>query len=259
MNQQAERVTALVLSAPIDVMTWEAAIARIQGWAERRESRYVCVCNVHSVVTAVQDTGFGGHLAAADMATADGAPIAWTLRYLGFSNQQRINGPDLMWRYCEQAAKRGESVFLYGGLPETLSILQTRLMKAFPDLKIAGTASPPFRSLTDEEDEAEVARINASGAQTVWVSLGCPKQEKWMARHKGRVQAVMIGVGAAFDYHAGTVTRAPVWMQNTGLEWLHRLLSEPRRLWGRYLVTNTLFILLVTRQQLFGRRYRKTE
>ncbi len=127
-------------------------------------------------------------------------------------------------------------------------------MKAFPDLQIAGTASPPFRALTEEEDEAEVARINASGAGTVWVSLGCPKQEKWMAQHKDRVQAVMIGVGAAFDYHAGTITRAPVWMQNTGLEWLHRLFSEPRRLWRRYLVTNTLFILLVTRQLLFGRR-----
>lgn len=252
--KQVERVTALVLSAPIDVMTWAAAIARIQGWAERRESRYVCVCNVHSVVTAVQDTDFGGHLSAADMATADGSPIVWTLRCLGFSTQQRINGPDLMWRYCEQAAKRGELIFLYGGLPETLNILQTRLMKAFPDLKIAGIASPPFRALTEEEDEAEVARINASGAGTVWVSLGCPKQERWMARHKGRVQAVMIGVGAAFDYHAGTIMRAPVWMQNTGFEWLHRLLSEPRRLWRRYLVTNALFILLVTRQLLFGRR-----
>lgn len=257
MNHQADRITALVLSAPIDVMTWATAISRIQDWAARRESRYVCVCNVHSVVTARQDTAFGGFLATADMATPDGAPIAWMLRYWGFPDQQRINGPDLMWRYCEQAARRGESVFLYGGLPETLSILQTRLMKAFPGLQIAGTASPPFRALTEEEDEADVARINASGAGTVWVGLGCPKQEKWMAKHKGRVRGVMIGVGAAFDYHAGRINRAPAWMQNIGLEWLHRLLSEPRRLWKRYIVTNTLFVVLLARQLLFRKKNSK--
>jgi len=131
-----------------------------------------------------------------------------------------------------------------------LELLQQRLKAAFPGLLIAGAYSPPFRLATAEEDEADVTRINSSGAGTIWVSLGCPKQEQWMAAHRGRVNAVMIGVGAAFDYHAGTIKRAPKWMQNAGLEWLHRLCSEPRRLWKRYLVTNTIFLAKAMRQLL---------
>lgn len=247
-----EKKTATVLSAPIDVLTWEDALVRISNWAAQGESRYVCICNVHSVITAGQDIAFGQVVKEADMATSDGAPVAWMLRKLGYADQQRINGPDLMWKYCEQAAQRGESIYLYGGMPETLEILQRRLMEVFPGLPIAGAYSPPFRAATKEEDEAVVARINASGASTVWVSLGCPKQEMWMAAHRGRVRAVMIGVGAAFDYHAGTIKRAPKWMQNAGLEWLHRLCSEPRRLWRRYLVTNTLFMIGAVKQLVFG-------
>lgn len=239
---QDRRVRASVLGASIDVVGWDNALSRIGTWAAARESRYVCICNVHSVVTAGQDAAFGRIVEAADMATPDGAPVAKMLRILGFPDQQRINGPDLMWKYCEQAALRGESIYLYGGLPDTLALLQQRLKAAFPGLLIAGAYSPPFRFAMAEEDEADVARINASGAGTVWVSLGCPKQEQWMAAHRGRVNAVMIGVGAAFDYHAGTIKRAPEWMQNAGLEWLHRLCSEPRRLWKRYLMTNTIFI-----------------
>lgn len=242
MMMQDRRVTVPVLGVPIDVVGWDAALSRISTWAAARESRYVCICNSHSVVTAGQDAAFGRIIEAADMATPDGAPVARMLRILGSPAQQRINGPDLMWKYCEQAALRGESIYLYGGLPDTLALLQQGLKAAFPGLLIAGAYSPPFRLATAEEDEADVARINAAGAGTVWVSLGCPKQEQWMAAHRGRVNAVMIGVGAAFDYHAGTIKRAPKWMQNAGLEWLHRLCSEPRRLWKRYLVTNTLFI-----------------
>lgn len=247
-----EKKTAAVLSASIDVLTWEDALVRISHWAAQRESRYVCICNVHSVITAGQDMAFGHVIKEADMATSDGAPVAWMLRKLGYADQQRINGPDLMWKYCEQAAQRGESIYLYGGMPETLEILRRRLTEIFPGLRIAGAYSPPFRAATKEEDEAAVARINASGASTVWVSLGCPKQEMWMAVHRGRVKAVMIGVGAAFDYHAGTIKRAPRWMQNVGLEWLHRLCSEPRRLWRRYLVTNTLFVIGAVKQLVFG-------
>jgi N-acetylglucosaminyldiphosphoundecaprenol N-acetyl-beta-D-mannosaminyltransferase len=246
----ATRLTSPVLAAPIDVLDWEVAIARIQQWARERESRYVCICNVHSVVTATQDAKFGEVVREADMATPDGAPVAWMLRKLGHAGQQRINGPDLMWKYCEQAACLGQSVYLYGASDETLVILQQKLIAAFPSLKIAGAYSPPFRELTTEEDSAVVAAINDSGAGVVWVSLGCPKQEHWMASHRGRVQAVMVGVGAAFDYHAGTVSRAPLWMQRRGLEWFHRLCSQPRRLWKRYLVTNTLFIWLAIRQLL---------
>lgn len=247
------RKTGRVLGADIDVIDWEQATARIRAWVEARESRYICITNVHSVVTSGQDADFGRVVAEADMATPDGAPVAWMLRKLGFAGQQRINGPDLMWKYCEEASRRGESIFLYGGTDKTLAILQPRLLAAFPGLRIAGAISPPFRTLTAEEDAADVACINASGAGTVWVSLGCPKQEKWMAVHRGRVQAVMIGVGAAFDYHAGTIVRAPLWMQRYGLEWFHRLCSEPGRLWRRYLVTNTLFVFGAIRQLVFGR------
>jgi len=242
-----------VLRAPIDAVTWLDALARIATWAAHRESRYVCICNAHSVVTAGQDATFGAVVAQADMATPDGAPVAWMMRKLGHLDQQRINGPDLMWKYCAQAADRGESIYLYGGAESTLEILRAKLAQAYPKLRLAGAHSPPFRALTPEEDAADVARINESGAGTVWVSLGCPKQELWMAAHRGRVNAVMIGVGAAFDYHAGTIQRAPRWMQQSGLEWLHRLLSEPRRLWKRYLVTNTLFIIGAARQLLFHR------
>jgi N-acetylglucosaminyldiphosphoundecaprenol N-acetyl-beta-D-mannosaminyltransferase len=157
-----------------------------------------------------------------------------------------------MWKYCALAAHRGESIYLYGGEPETLGTLQRRLVQEFPGLRVAGAYSPPFRTLTAAEDATAVASINASGAGTVWVSLGCPKQETWMAAHRGRVNAVMIGVGAAFDYHAGTVRRAPLPVQRLGLEWLYRLISEPRRLWRRYLITNTLFVLGAARQLMFG-------
>jgi N-acetylglucosaminyldiphosphoundecaprenol N-acetyl-beta-D-mannosaminyltransferase len=232
-----------VLGAPIDALTWSDALARLHAWAHACESRVVCICNAHSVVTASRDARFAQVLAAADLCTPDGAPVAWMLRRLGHAGQQRINGPDLMWRYCADAAKRGESIYLYGGSPATLERLQQRLRAAFPGLVIAGAVSPPFRPLTPQEEQDAVDAINASGAGTVWVGLGCPKQELWMHAQRGRVHAVMVGVGAAFDYHAGTVRRAPPWMQRAGLEWLHRLASEPRRLWRRYLVTNTLFVV----------------
>lgn len=242
-HSSIRRTTAPVLGAKIDAVSWSEALQRLTNWASQRESRYVCICNVHSVVTATRDASFAKVVNEADMATPDGAPVAWMLRKLGFAGQQRINGPDLMWRYCEQATKIGQAIYLYGGTEQTLELLQQRLREAFPPLHIAGAYSPPFRPLSVQEDEDIVAQINASGAGAVFVSLGCPKQEIWMAEHRGRIDAVMIGVGAAFDYHAGTIKRAPQWMQDHGLEWLHRLTSEPRRLWRRYLVTNTLFVL----------------
>lgn len=247
-----ERRRIAVIGQPLDALTWDEALGRIAAWAARRESRYVCISNAHSVVTGSQDPAFGQVLREADMVTSDGAPVAWMMRRLGVPGQQRINGPDLMWRYCERAAQRGESVFLYGGTAETLVLLQARLRAAFPGLVIAGAVSPPFRALSPQELARDIDAINASGAGTVWVSLGCPKQEHWMAAQRGKVQGVMVGVGAAFDYHAGTVRRAPLWMQRAGLEWLHRLVSEPRRLWRRYLVTNSLFIWGAAKQLLRG-------
>lgn len=253
-RESFERRRELILGVPIDSLTWDEALERIHAWSNRGESRIVCICNVHSVVTATQDETFGKIVAQADMATPDGAPIAWMLRRLGHPAQERINGPDLMWRYCELAAHTGRSIFLYGGSPATVSRLLARLRDAFPALRIAGAESPPYRILSDVEDGEVVNRINQARAGVVLVSLGCPKQEVWMASHVGRIDAVMIGVGAAFDYHAGTVDRAPPWMQRAGFEWLHRLSSEPRRLWRRYLITNTLFVARAFCQLLQCRR-----
>jgi len=242
------RVGSKVLGAFIDAMNWSDTFCAIADWASHHESRYVCICNVHSVVTASQDAAFGRVVNEADMATPDGAPVAWMLRRLGHVGQQRINGPDLMWRYCEQAQARAEPIFFYGSSEETLAALTVKLLAAFPALKIVGAISPPFRALTMDEDATIIGQINASRAGVVFVSLGCPKQELWMAAHRGRIKAVMIGVGAAFDYHAGSIKRAPKWMQDYGVEWFYRLASEPRRLWQRYLMTNTLFVLWATKQ-----------
>jgi len=251
-NNQPRQGTR-VLDCFINACSWRSAINSIHRWSATRESRYVCICNVHSLITARKDEKFRQVLNEADMATPDGMPVAWMMRRIGFPLQERINGPDLMWKYCALAAQRNESIFLYGNTPETLAALIEKLNAAFPNLQIAGSYSPPFRPMTEREDANIVAEINASGARVVFVSLGCPKQEMWMAEHRGRIQAVMIGVGAAFDYHAGTIQRAPLWMQQRGLEWLYRLCSEPRRLWKRYLVTNTQFIFSATGQLL---RYR---
>lgn len=250
------RTTRDVLGVPIDAIAWSTATDRILTWAGLRESRFVCICNVHVVVTASRDCRYLETISAADMATPDGMPVAWALRRMGYSLQQRINGPDLMWKLCEGAATGGLPVFFYGSSDETLCGLRVRLLAAFPGLRIAGMESPPFRPLSEAEDAADVVAINASGAGIVFVSLGCPKQEKWMAAHRGRINAVMIGVGAAFDYHAGTLKRAPEWMQNCGLEWLFRFVQEPRRLWRRYLVTNTLFVAGIARQLLSSKAAR---
>jgi len=244
------RVRQNVIGVPIDVVHWVGAVAALLRWAAAGESRYVCACNVHSVVTAQRDAGLAESVQGADLVLPDGAPVAWLMRKSGFSEQQRVSGPDLMWSYFAAAAPYGESIFLYGGSAHTLERLSARIAAVFPGLRIAGAYSPPFRELTPQEDQAVVDMINASGATTVWVSLGCPKQELWMAEHRGRVRSVLVGVGAAFGFHAGTTRRAPQWMQRLSLEWLHRLLSEPRRLWKRYLFTNTAFIGGAIRQLL---------
>lgn len=237
-----KRTTGDVLGISIDVISMTNAADRILDWAKARQSRYVTICNAHVVVTATQDPEYGRIISESDMATPDGGPVAWMLRRTGFSDQRRVCGPDLMWLLCERSAQQGVGIYGYGSTEKTLNLLRKRLEKAFPNLVLCGMESPPFRSLSDEEDDAAVSRVNSSGAGIVFVGLGCPKQERWMSSHRGRINAVMIGVGAAFDFHAGTVRRAPPWMQRAGLEWFHRLCAEPRRLWRRYLVTNTLFL-----------------
>jgi N-acetylglucosaminyldiphosphoundecaprenol N-acetyl-beta-D-mannosaminyltransferase len=243
-----KRRGARVLGSFIDALECDQAMDQLVAWARCKESRYVAVCNVHVVVTASRDAAYGRIIDGADMATPDGAPVAWMLRRFGFRDQPRITGPDLMLALYDRCSKEQLPVYFYGSTDATLATLCDRLVSTFPSLAVAGTEAPPFRPLSDQEDEEVVKRINDSGAAVVFVGLGCPKQERWMAAHRGRIHAVMIGVGAAFDFHAGTLRRAPTWMQKSGLEWLFRLASEPRRLWKRYLVTNTFFILGAMRQ-----------
>lgn len=242
-----------VLGTWVDALSWDDALGQLLSWSAVRESRYVCVCNVHSVVTALRDADLRDALDGADLTVADGAPIAWAMRRLGRATQQRISGPDLMWRYLHHAELLGQKVFLYGSTDETLTRLRSAIVRDFPRIDVSGMLAPPFRMASRPEDEAEVATINNSSAQLVFVGLGCPKQEKWMAEHRGEINAVMIGVGAAFDFHAGMKRRAPLWWQHHGLEWLHRLAAEPRRLARRYLVTNTLFLVGFAKQLILAK------
>jgi N-acetylglucosaminyldiphosphoundecaprenol N-acetyl-beta-D-mannosaminyltransferase len=256
MEQADTRARATLLGAKIDALSWDRTVMQIASWARRRESRYVCLCNVHSVVTANVDAEFRHVINTADMATPDGMPVAWSLSRMGFPKQPRINGPDLMWRMCDHAARSGTRLFFFGSSEQTLALLENKIRAAFPTVQIAGMVSPPYRKLRAEEEEEIVEQINQSKAELVFVGLGCPKQEKWMAAQRGKIHAVMLGVGAAFDYHAGTLRRAPHWMQRSGLEWLYRLGQEPRRLSRRYLVTNTRFVVGISRQLLRQRKHR---
>lgn len=248
-----KRQTHPVLGIPVDAVSFGEAQARIFAWAHARKSRYVVLANVHVVVTASREPDFCELVTSADMVTPDGAPVAWMISKLGKTWQERVSGPDLTWALLGRCELEKLPVYFFGSSRETLAQLAEQVSSSFPSLLLAGFESPPFRQLTEQEDADVVERINTSGAGLVFVGLGCPKQERWMLAHRGRVNAVMLGVGAAFDFHAGTVSRAPAYMRNSGLEWLHRLLSEPRRLWKRYLVTNTLFVLGAAKQLVLHR------
>jgi N-acetylglucosaminyldiphosphoundecaprenol N-acetyl-beta-D-mannosaminyltransferase len=218
------------------------AIARIMNWARQFESRYVCFCNAHSAVLASKDEAHRRAMAEADLVTADGAPIAWTMSAKGRRLQRRVDGPDTMLALCRAAAHQGVRVGLLGSTPEVLAQLSRNLKRHAPGLEITYAFSPPFRALTPQEDDAMCADIAMASVGLLFVGLGCPKQESWMHEHRSRIHAVMLGVGAAFDFHAGAKPRAPVAMRAAGLEWLHRLASEPRRLWWRYVSFNTEFV-----------------
>lgn len=206
-------------------------------------SRYICVTSVHGVMEAREDLELREVLNHADVATPDGMPVVWALRSFGQREQQRVYGPTLMLRLCERAEREQLKVFLYGSTDEVLERLTDSLRAKFPRIQITGTYSPPFRALTQEEDETIRQRIREAGADLVFVGVSTPKQEKWMARQQRELSGVvMVGVGAAFDFHAGRVKQAPKWMQERGLEWLFRLLSEPKRLWRRYILVTPRFL-----------------
>jgi exopolysaccharide biosynthesis WecB/TagA/CpsF family protein len=246
MAQQREpgtpRTRQAVVGVPIDVAQPAQVHQRLLTWAARRESRYACFVNVHSAVQATRDERHRRVLLGADLAAPDGAPIAWTLRAKGHVGQPRLDGPGTMWRLLELAQQQDIAVGLYGGQPQTLEALRVQVLAAFPGLRLEYMHAPPFRELSEAEDEQVCRQIEQSGVGLLFVSLGCPKQEYWMASHRGRLSCVMLGVGAAFEFHAGQVGRAPPWMRDHGLEWLHRLASQPGRLWRRYAYTNSLFL-----------------
>jgi N-acetylglucosaminyldiphosphoundecaprenol N-acetyl-beta-D-mannosaminyltransferase len=217
---------------------------------------YVTAAAVNLVMSAQEDDEARAAVLGATLAVPDGQPLVWALRALGHAAATRIYGPDLMLRFCARAARDGIPSYLYGGrTPEALALLERRLRERFPGLQIAGGFSPPFRALTSSEEEGVIADIEASGAAVVWVGTGQPKQEKWMLRMRPRISApLLVGVGAAFDFHAGLVPQAPRWMQRSGLEWTYRLLREPRRLWRRYARYNPRFIAGFARQYARERR-----
>jgi N-acetylglucosaminyldiphosphoundecaprenol N-acetyl-beta-D-mannosaminyltransferase len=242
---------ANILGVGVSAINLEKALRTIEAWITRRERHYVCVTGVHGVMESWRDQGLRRIHNAAGLVTPDGMPLVWLSRVMGFRQVERVYGPDLMLSMCERSAKQGYRQFFYGGAPGVAEKLASQLQSRFPGLRVAGVYSPPFRSLSPEEDEAVVKRINAAKPDIVWVGMSTPKQERWMSEHRGRLTApVLVGVGAAFDFHAGLKRQAPRWMQQSGLEWLFRFVSEPRRLWRRYLINNPWFLWLVLLQTL---------
>jgi N-acetylglucosaminyldiphosphoundecaprenol N-acetyl-beta-D-mannosaminyltransferase len=245
--------TRRILGMRVDATSYQHAAAEILRWAGLAESRYVCVATVNNVIEAYDDPTYHEVMDRADLVTPDGMPLVWSLRLLGVGGASRVYGPDLTPILCERAASLGVPVGFYGGSPEVLEDLKANLVRRYPMLRIAYSFSPPFRRLSAEEEVRVRKDINRSGARILFVGLGTPKQEQWMAANKGSLQAVMVGIGAAFDFLAGRKRQAPALLQHYGLEWLFRLLSEPRRLWRRYLYRNPRFIALFT-AQLVGLR-----
>jgi len=245
-----------VLGVGVSAINMAMALEIIEGWIARREHHYVCVTGVHGVMESQRDRRLRRIHNQAGLVTPDGMPLVWLSRLKGHRHVARVYGPDLMLTLCERSVARGYRHFFYGGAEGVPEQLVANLRRRFPGLQVVGIYSPPFRPLTPEEDEQVVQMINQAAPDIVWVGLSTPKQERWMATHIGRVKApVLIGVGAAFDFLAGRKRQAPRWMQRSGLEWLFRLLTEPRRLWRRYLINNPLFVLLVLAQALGLRRY----
>jgi N-acetylglucosaminyldiphosphoundecaprenol N-acetyl-beta-D-mannosaminyltransferase len=242
----------LILGARTDATSYADATARVLTWATRSESRYVCVSSVHVTMESYDSADYRTIVNAADLVTPDGMPLVWALRLFGVAEATRVRGPTLMVHLLERAAAAGVAVGFYGASPEVLARLVDACQRRFPGLEVAYAYAPPFRALRPEEDARVVREINSSKARILFVGLGCPKQERWMGAHKGSLNAVMLGVGAAFDFLAGVKPEAPQWMQNAGLEWLFRLATEPRRLWRRYAYHNPRFVALLVGQYLKG-------
>lgn len=257
-----------VLGVGVSVTSYEEVVSFCRTWVgeygnpgppriEEQRARCICATSVHGIVTAFRTAEFRQVLNLADIVTPDGMPVVWALRSFGAKHQKRVYGPALMLKLCQLAAREGHRVFLYGGHADTLGKLTTNLKALCPGLIVAGSYSPPFRELTAGEDADSIDMIRRTGTQILFVGIGAPKQERWMAKHCRLLPgSVMIGVGAAFDFYAGSIRQAPAWMQNAGLEWFFRLCSEPARLWKRYILETPMFLPLWAMQKVGILRYR---
>jgi N-acetylglucosaminyldiphosphoundecaprenol N-acetyl-beta-D-mannosaminyltransferase len=248
--------TVDVLGIPLGLTDYENALDWMDAAVENRDRVYVCVCNVHAVMAAAEDPELRSALLGSDLNVPDGQPLVWAMNLLGHSLRDRVYGPELMARSCSRAATSGQRLYLYGGRNQgALVQLALNLRQRYPGIRIVGGYSPPHRPLCDEERDSVVREINESHADVVWAGIGVPKQEKWMADMRNDLEApVLVGVGAAFDFHGGLVPQAPPVLQESGLEWAYRLAHEPRRLWRRYLRYNPRFVHAFARQWIEHRR-----
>src|SRR4051812_12160014 len=248
--------TVDVLGVSLALTDYERTMNWMDATIRTRGKGYVCVAATHTVVATQDDAELRAAVKGASLVVPDGQPVVWAMNALGHDLTHRVYGPDLMAKYCERSARTGARMFLYGGRNQgALVQLALNLRRRFDGVQIVGGYAPPFRPLSDEELDAVVAEINHAKPDVVWVGIGVPKQEKWMAALRDRLDApVLVGVGAAFDFHAGLIPQAPSWMQSAGLEWLFRLSREPRRLWRRYLTYNPRFVLGFARQYARHRR-----
>jgi N-acetylglucosaminyldiphosphoundecaprenol N-acetyl-beta-D-mannosaminyltransferase len=243
-----------ILGMRVDNLNYSDITDRVLEMIGKGQRGMICVANVHMVMEGYDDPAFREMVNGANFVTADGMPLVWVQHFLGDKKAQRVYGPQLMENLLAAAAKNSIPVGLFGSKPDILDCLRQRIQAKYPTLSIVYTFSPPFRQLAAQEENSVIAGINESGARLLFVGLGCPKQEIWMARNREKINAVAVGVGAAFDFLSGSKSQAPFWMRRSGLEWLFRLLSEPRRLWRRYFYNNPRFIWHVSRQLLKGRK-----
>ncbi len=246
-----------VADVNISALRFEDALETIDHWVARRERHYVNICTAHTVIECHDAPELATVINSSGMSTPDGMPLVWLGRLAG-QKVERVYGPDVMLAVCQRGVRHGYRHFLYGGAEAVAEALAERLQERFPGLLIAGTYTPPFRPLTADEERTVADTINGSEADIVWVGLGAPKQDYWVAKFRPRLDApVLLAVGAAFDFHTGRVRQAPPWMQRLGLEWLFRLTQDPRRLWRRYVIGNPKFIFIVARQILVDRLRRR--
>jgi N-acetylglucosaminyldiphosphoundecaprenol N-acetyl-beta-D-mannosaminyltransferase len=252
----AQIPTRDILGTPVALTDYRGAIEAMDDMVERRERGYVCAVAVHALTVGHDDPEMGDALRGASLVLPDGMPVVWAANLLGAKLDDRVYGPELMLRYNDRCAERGHRVWLYGGRDQgSLVQLALNLRKRHPGINIVGGYSPPFRAMTAQEEDSLIEQINEARPDVLWVGIGVPKQEKWMARMRERLEVpVMCAVGAAFDFHAGRISQAPSWMQERGLEWIYRIAQEPRRLLPRYLYFNPRFVLAFARQYLSGRK-----